>query len=128
MRERTGASALRTDRRGQSQPFQPGAAETRLRRGYHRCSLQRRIGAAIAGLPGGHIDCTSLVWPAVSAQVRAGKFRVLAVTSPIGEFPELPTFAAKGFPQAGLEVFFAILGPAGLPREVKFESAWDRRG
>ena len=85
-------------------------------------------GAAIAGLLGGHIDCTSLVWPAVSAQVRAGKFRVLAVTSPIGEFPELPTFAAKGFPEAGLEVFFAILGPAGLPREVKFESAWDRRG
>jgi tripartite-type tricarboxylate transporter receptor subunit TctC len=76
-------------------------------------------GAVITGLLGGHIDCTSLVWPAVSAQVRAGKFRVLAVTSPIREFPELPTFAAEGFPQASLEVFFGILGPAGLPRDAQ---------
>jgi tripartite-type tricarboxylate transporter receptor subunit TctC len=76
-------------------------------------------GAVITGLLGNHIDCTSLIWPAVSAQVRAGKFRVLAVTSRIGEFPELPTFAAKGFPQASLEVFSGVFGPAGLPTQAQ---------
>ena len=27
----------------------------------------------------------------------------------------MPTFASKGFPQASLEVFFALFGPANLP-------------
>ena len=73
-------------------------------------------GPAIAGLLGGHIDTVSLVWPALSEHVRAGKFRALAVTSPIKEVPELPTFAALGFPQVNLEVFFGLFGPAGLPK------------
>ena len=75
-------------------------------------------GPIITALLGGHIDCTSLVWPAVEGNVRAGKFRALAVTSPIKGFPNVPTFAAKGFPQANLEVFFAVFGPANLPKEV----------
>lgn len=75
-------------------------------------------GPAIAALLGGHIDTTSLVWPAVSEHVKAGKFRALAVTSRIKESPELPTFAALGFPQVNLEVFFALFGPAGLPKPV----------
>lgn len=75
-------------------------------------------GPIIAGLLGGHIDCTSLVWPAVLGQIRAGKFRALAVTSRIKEFPDIPTFASRGYPQASLEVFFALFGPANLPREV----------
>ena len=40
------------------------------------------------------------------------------VTSPIRAFPQVPTFAQQGFPQANLEVFFAIFGPAGLPQDV----------
>ena len=75
-------------------------------------------GPIINDLLGGHVDCTSLVWPAVEGLVKAGKFRALAVTSPIKSFPQVPTFAAKGFPQASLEVFFAIFGPANLPPDV----------
>lgn len=75
-------------------------------------------GPIITALLGGHIDCTSLVWPAVEANIRAGKFRGLAVTSRIKGFPQVPTFASKGFPQASLEVFFAVFGPANLPQEV----------
>ena len=75
-------------------------------------------GAVIIGILGGHIACTSLTWPAVVGQIRGGKFRALAVTSTIKEFPQIPTFAESGFPRASLEVFYAIFGPANLPREV----------
>lgn len=75
-------------------------------------------GPIITALLGGHIDCTSLVWPAVDGNVRAGKFRALAVTSPLKDFPQVPTFASKGYPQTSLEVFFAVFGPANLPQEV----------
>ena len=75
-------------------------------------------GPIISDLLGGHVDCTSLVWPAVEALVKAGKLRGLATTSPIKGFPNVPTFASKGYPQASLEVFFAMFGPANLPPEV----------
>ena len=75
-------------------------------------------GAVIIGILGGHIACSSLTWPAVVGQVRGGKLRALAVTSRIKEFPQIPTFAESGFPRASLEVFYAIFGPANLPREV----------
>ena len=75
-------------------------------------------GPIINDLLGGHLDCTSLVWPAVEAQVKAGKLRGLATTSPIKGFPNVPTFASKGYPQANLEVFFAMFGPANLPQDV----------
>ncbi len=75
-------------------------------------------GAIVTAMLGGHIDCTSQPWPAIVSQIRGGKFRALAVTSTIKEFPQIPTFASRGFPKAGLEVFFAIVGPANLPKEV----------
>ena len=75
-------------------------------------------GPIITALLGGHIDCTSLVWPAVEGNVRAGKFRALAVTSRLKKFPQVPTFASRGFPQVNLEVFFAVFGPAKLPQDV----------
>lgn len=75
-------------------------------------------GPIITALLGGHIQCTSLAWSSVDTQIKAGKLRGLAVTSPIKAHPEIPTFASKGFPQVSLEVFFAIFGPANLPPEV----------
>jgi tripartite-type tricarboxylate transporter receptor subunit TctC len=75
-------------------------------------------GAIITALLGGHINCTSLTWPGIAGQVKAGKFRALAATSPVKEMPGIPTFASKGLPQVSLEVFNAVLGPPGLPRPV----------
>ena len=85
-------------------------------------------GPIITDLLGGHIDCTSLVWPAVEGLVKSGKFRALAVTSPLKHFPQVPTFASKGYPQASLDVFFAIFGPANLPPDVmsKLAPAFER--
>ena len=85
-------------------------------------------GPILAALLGNQLDCTSLVWPAVDAYVKAGKFRALAATSPIKDLSQVPTFASKGFPQVSLEVFNAVFAPAGLPREVqaRLESAFSR--
>jgi len=84
----------------------------------NRAPYSRGSGPIITDLLGGHIDCPSLVWPAVLGQIKAGKFRALAVTSRIKGYPNVPTFASKGYPQASLEVFFALFGPANLPQEV----------
>lgn len=82
----------------------------------------------ITALLGGHIDCASQIWPAVAGHVKGGKLRVLAVTSPVKEFPQLPTFAQSGFPQVTLEVSFGFYGPANLSKEVeaKLASALER--
>jgi tripartite-type tricarboxylate transporter receptor subunit TctC len=85
-------------------------------------------GPIITDMLGGHLDCTSLVWPAVESLVKAGKFRALAATSAMKNFPQVPTFASKGYPQASLDVFFAVFGPAGLPPDVmaKLAPAFER--
>ena len=94
----------------------------------NRVPYAQGTGPIVTDLLGGHLECTSLVWPAVEANVKAGKFRALAATSAMKGFPNVPTFASKGFPQASLEVFFAIFGPAGLPPEVmaRLEPAFER--
>ncbi|MBI2998994.1 MAG: tripartite tricarboxylate transporter substrate binding protein [Deltaproteobacteria bacterium] len=58
------------------------------------------------------------IWSTVGGHVRAGKFRVLAVTAPVKETPEVPTFTSKGFSQVSLGVTFGFYGPANLPRDV----------
>ncbi len=75
-------------------------------------------GAILTALMGNHLDCTSLTWAGVSTYVKSGKFRALAATSPVKDMPQIPTFASKGLPQVSLEVFNAVFGPAGLPKEV----------
>jgi tripartite-type tricarboxylate transporter receptor subunit TctC len=75
-------------------------------------------GAIIAGLLGGHIDSASMVWAGLSEHVRSGKIRILAASSPLRGFPDVPTFASKGYSQASLEVGNAVVAPAGMPKEV----------
>jgi len=75
-------------------------------------------GPNIAALLGGHIDCAMQLWPVLVNHVRGGKLRALATVSPLREFPQVPTFAKKGFPSVDLEVWFGFFGPANLPANV----------
>lgn len=92
----------------------------RLESGAEMTRIPYSAGSAaiVTAMLGGHVDCTSQVWPGIVGQLKAGKLRALAITSTIKEFPQIPTFASRGFPKAGLEVFYAVVGPANLPREV----------
>jgi len=56
-------------------------------------------------------------------QVRAGRVRALAVTSTSRSphAPEIPTMAEsgiKGYSEAGSDLWFGIVAPAGLPKAV----------
>jgi tripartite-type tricarboxylate transporter receptor subunit TctC len=66
----------------------------------------------------GDIASASATWASFAEQVRSGKLRVLASTEPLKEMPSVPTFASKGYPQAGLAVLISVIGPAGLPKDV----------
>jgi tripartite-type tricarboxylate transporter receptor subunit TctC len=56
----------------------------------------------------------------VMPQVRAGKIRALAVSMPkqTALVPGVPTFAESGVPGLVMPSYIAILGPAGMPREI----------
>jgi tripartite-type tricarboxylate transporter receptor subunit TctC len=58
--------------------------------------------------------------PAITAHVKAGKLRVLAVGSAarLEGFPEAPTLAELGFPAANLSSRFGLFAPAGVPAPV----------
>lgn len=55
-----------------------------------------------------------------SPQIKAGKLRAYATTSPqrAPELPEVPTVKELGLPQLETTVWFGLAGPAGLPTPV----------
>jgi tripartite-type tricarboxylate transporter receptor subunit TctC len=56
----------------------------------------------------------------VIAQVRAGKLNPIAVTTPkrTAVMPDVPTLAESGYPDFAFATWQAVVGPAGLPKEV----------
>ena len=81
----------------------------------------RGTGPLVADLLGGQIQMGT---PGVTGQVlefhRAGKLRVLAVTSPtrLVAAPELPTAVELGFPGMTVRGSIGLLAPAGTPKEI----------
>ncbi|MCC7225803.1 MAG: tripartite tricarboxylate transporter substrate binding protein [Burkholderiaceae bacterium] len=77
-------------------------------------------GPALTDTIAGHT--TAMVEPVPSAipHVRAGRLRVLAVTSPkrASSLPDVPTVAESGLPGFALPSWYALWGPANLPADV----------
>ena len=77
-------------------------------------------GQAIVDLLSGQVDLNFESPPNVMTHARAGKLRLLAVTSakrsPI--LPDVPTMAEAGVRNAEMLQWFAVMGPAKLPREI----------
>ena len=78
------------------------------------------ISLAYNDLMGGSLQMLVPSLAAALPQIKGGKMRALAVTgaqrSPLA--PELPTVAESGLPGFRLEVWFGLLGPAGMPAPV----------
>ncbi len=78
-------------------------------------------GASVIEVIGGHADLTIAVPGAMLPQIQAGALVPLAITgkksSPL--LPNVPTFAAAGFPSVNPESFRFIIAPAGLPAAVQ---------
>jgi tripartite-type tricarboxylate transporter receptor subunit TctC len=76
---------------------------------------------AVPDLLGGRITMIFDNMPSVLPLVQAGSVRAIAVTSAQRSpaAPNIPTIAESGLPQFEATSWFALLGPAGMPRDVQ---------
>ena len=76
-------------------------------------------GPALADLMAGNLDFVSVEYTAAEPHVKNGKLKALALAT--GErVPgiDLPTVAEAGYPGFEVRSWYAIFGPAGMPRDV----------
>ena len=79
------------------------------------------VGPAIKDLLGGRITLMVAQLPSALPHIKAGKLRALGVASsaPLASLPEVPTIAsAAGLPGFEAVSWYALMAPAGTPREV----------
>jgi tripartite-type tricarboxylate transporter receptor subunit TctC len=74
----------------------------------------------VTDLLGGHVQIAFDNVPNVIQQVKAGKLRALAITSPqrTASLPEIPTVAEAGVPGYEVGVWFGLVAPAATPPDV----------
>ncbi len=75
---------------------------------------------AITELLGGHVPVLFSSLGSAASHIQSGKLRALADSSNkrSSMFPDVPTMAEAGFPGFDASIWFGIVGPAGLPKEV----------
>jgi tripartite-type tricarboxylate transporter receptor subunit TctC len=86
--------------------------------GLNRVPYSGGTAPILNDIVGGQVDSASLIWAGLGEFVKSGKMRILAATSPLKGFPDVPTFQSKGYPKVHLEVFLSVVAPAGLPKEI----------
>ena len=71
-------------------------------------------------LVGGQIQVGITGLPAMQAQAKAGKIRILAVTTPerVASNPEIPTVSEQGFPGFSAAPWAGFFVPRGTPRPI----------
>ncbi len=74
----------------------------------------------MADLLGGQLEVMFDQVPAVLPHVKAGRVRALAVTTArrSAAAPEVPTVAEAGVPGYEMTVWYALMAPAGTPRDI----------
>src|SRR6185503_3644672 len=77
-------------------------------------------GPAIADVAAGQVPITFTSMATAAAVHKAGRVRVLAVTSPkrLTGFPDVPTFAESGLPALTFEHWWGVMAPARTPPAV----------
>ena len=92
----------------------------RLKTGAHMVHIPYKgSGPAVADVVAGHLPATFTGTSAI-AQVRAGKTRMLAVTTErrLPEIADVPTFSELGLRELTTATWFGLSGPPGLPKEI----------
>jgi tripartite-type tricarboxylate transporter receptor subunit TctC len=69
---------------------------------------------------GGHVTIATSGFGSLSPLIKSGDLIALVTTSPtrVKEFPNVPTMAEKGFPDASLNIWMGLYVPAKTPRPV----------
>src|SRR5450631_1121008 len=75
---------------------------------------------AHADLLGGQAQIMFDTTSSAIGQIKGGKLRALAVTSPkrSPELPDIPTLAEAGFPGLEMTTWYGVFAPAGTPKDV----------
>jgi tripartite-type tricarboxylate transporter receptor subunit TctC len=76
--------------------------------------------ASLTAVIAGEVHFSFANVPAILGHVRSGRLRALAVLAPKRSdlMPEVPTMKEAGVADVEVPVWYALLGPAALPREV----------
>jgi tripartite-type tricarboxylate transporter receptor subunit TctC len=77
-------------------------------------------GQSIPDVMGGQVPVGIYGLLTINQQAKAGKLRILAVTTPkrASTAPELPTLAESGYPGFDTSLWFGLLAPAATPKEI----------
>jgi len=77
-------------------------------------------GPAITDLLSGQIQMMMVTPLLVEPHARAGRLKLIAAATPqrIAGLPDLPTIGESGVPGYEAGTWFALMGPAGMPREL----------
>lgn len=77
-------------------------------------------GPAMTDLLGGQVQMFIGPPSVAVAQVKSGRLKAIAISSAtrLSALPEVPTFAEAGLPGFEIENWYAVLAPAGTPREI----------
>ncbi len=77
-------------------------------------------GPAMNDLIAGHVQISFASPPSALPQVKAGKLRVLGVTTEAREpsMPDVPTIAESGVPGFVANNWYCFVGPAGMPHDI----------
>ena len=75
---------------------------------------------AATGVAAGEVPVALQGLATVAGLVRGGKMRLIGVGTPtrIPQFPDVPTISDSGLPGFQFNSWFAIMAPAGTPREI----------
>ncbi len=75
---------------------------------------------AITDVIAGHVPVLINTLPPVLPHARSGRLRILGVSSAkrTAALPEAPTIAEAGVPGYEASIWWGLLGPAGLPRDI----------
>lgn len=77
-------------------------------------------GPAKNAILGGHVDLASSGFGSLAPLIKSGDIIPLVTTASkrVADFPDVPTMAEKGFPDATLNIWFGLLVPQKCPPQV----------
>jgi tripartite-type tricarboxylate transporter receptor subunit TctC len=94
----------------------------RMQAGFEAVHVPYKGNAEVVmGLVGGQIAAGFLATPGVLQNVRDGRLKALAISSPRRTLlaPEVPTIAESGYPTFDVGFYQVMLAPAGLPEQIR---------
>jgi tripartite-type tricarboxylate transporter receptor subunit TctC len=80
----------------------------------------KTMGSALIDVLAGHVQLCMSAGPNAVAQIKAGKLRALAASTPKRSIvlPDVPTFSELGFPDVALPAWYGILARSGTPPAI----------